>query len=111
MADGRILFAAHDGYFMFANSPFQPVDSLQKARRFGQPRVQHVPFVVIEFFFIGPPAKFLAQVKVLDVCLSQCGRQVFSVKMRHMSGIGGRTRVNQDLDPVFSKEFKKILQR
>jgi len=99
-AGRQVLLAAQKRDPVLANAVLQALDPRQKARRFGHAVIEDVAFLVIELVPLGPTAHLATHEQVLDPRPADRLLQLFLVEMRHVPGIGGRTRIDDDLDVV-----------
>ena len=110
MARRRVLLAAQNRHSALAHLGLQPLDPFQEHGRLGEFVVENAAVVVIEIGVGGLAAEFLAQEDIRDPCFVQRGTKLLAVKMLNIPGIGARTHVGHNLDPMLVQQLNKHLK-
>jgi hypothetical protein len=109
MANGRVLFAAHEGDAVLGHAALEPLDASQKRRRLGHSVIQCVARFVQKSLPIGPAAKLLTHEQVANPSRFHAPLQVAFVELRVVTRERLRPHVDQYLDPMLVEQLQQLL--
>jgi hypothetical protein len=111
MAVGRVFLAAEKGRTATIDRTEKPQDAFLELTRLGQAIVEDVSLGVVEPFALRAASQEVAEKQVVDAPASEVVLDRFLVELDRVAGIGTRTDVDHQFDPVLPGQGEERFQR